>query len=58
MANLRWIGWLASLGMAAALAATSHAGEQGLLSFAYWSDLLHLVLATLWLGDGVEGGAG
>jgi putative copper export protein len=44
------LAWLMALGSAAALAASSHAGELGLPTPGYVLGLIHLVLALLWLG--------
>jgi putative copper export protein len=42
--------WLGILAMLLSVSANSHAGEYGLLSLTYATDLLHLSLALLWSG--------
>lgn len=49
--------WACGLGMALCLAANSHAGEEGFLSWMFIVDALHLALGLTWLG-GVLGLAG
>lgn len=45
-----WLVRSAWLAMLLALALASHAGELGMASLAYWTDLLHMGCALLWLG--------
>lgn len=44
------VAWLFALGMVFALAANSHAGENGFLTWAYGIDVAHLLLGLVWLG--------
>lgn len=46
----KWWSWVFSLGMGMCLAANSHAGEAGVLSWIYVIDALHLLLGLSWLG--------